>query len=211
MREAALTERADTLEHETLHWRQRCAPLRDRCAELEDEVGVLRTTRAAEKEAVELAKRKQIEAEADAVSARAAWHGANEAAREARAQAQRYFDDSEGRWLRQGLSVMLSKVFEVIEMPQEVQQKMYSAKDGEELTVASDAFIAGITEREVLGVGAKGEERELGGRRRRSSKTPTMSQAANTRRRRRRSMRTTWSCRAWRRPRTTIGSRLRLR
>ena len=147
MREAALTERAETLEHETLHWRQRCAPLRDRCAELEDEVGVLRTTRAAEKEAVELAKRKQIEAEADAVSARAAWHGANEAAREARAQAQRYFDDSEGRWLRQGLSVMLSKVFEVIEMPQEVQQKMYSAKDGEELTVASDAFIAGITER----------------------------------------------------------------
>ena len=60
---------------------------------------------------------------------------------------------------------MLSKVFEVIEMPQEVQQKMYSAKDGEELTAASDAFIAGITERVRYLESGPGEERELYGRR----------------------------------------------
>ena len=33
-RQQLLIERADTLETETLHWRQRCALLRDRCAEL---------------------------------------------------------------------------------------------------------------------------------------------------------------------------------
>ena len=111
VRQAALVERAETLEAETLHWRQRCGPLRDRCAELEDEVTTIRAERAKEREIVETARKVQLESEASVAGAKALAEAANEAAREARAQAHKVLADSEGRWMRQGLSVMLSRAF----------------------------------------------------------------------------------------------------
>ena len=148
LRSKALEARATTLEEETLHWRARCAPLRDRVLALEEEKGVLLAERKAEREALAAATAARSEAEARAAALRAEADGANAAATEARAQAQRATADSEVRWLRQGLSVVLSRVFDAFpQMSEEVQQGMYSASNGEELTKAGAAFADAVTGR----------------------------------------------------------------
>lgn len=118
----SLEERSATLEEETLHWRQRCAPLRESCRELDDEVVALRAERQRLRTSEEAARQAQQEAEAAAVAARALADGAQEAASQARAQAQAVTLDSEGRWLRQGLSVMLSRIFAVVPLGEADEQ-----------------------------------------------------------------------------------------
>lgn len=146
-RQAALQERAETMEEETLYWRKRGAPLRERCEALEAENVALRTERDGMHETVETAKRVQRESEAEVVTCRAEVEGAKRIAVEAREQALQATKDAEGRWLHQGLSIVLSKVFEVVPMEEAVQQGMYSAATGEEFTNAGAAFVESITAR----------------------------------------------------------------
>ena len=113
-RHATLEKRAVTLEEETIHWRDRCLPLRDRCAALETEVAAYHTERAAERATVELATRMAREAEDEVRTARSVAQAAEESARQVNEQ--RANDNSEARWLRQGLSIMLSQIFEVVPM-----------------------------------------------------------------------------------------------
>lgn len=143
-RQAALVERANTLEEETLHWRAKCAPLRDRCSELELEMGAIRAGRAEEFAIVEEAKRVRAESEAAVIAARALADGANEAAREARDQAVRAVADSEGRWLHQTLSVWLSRLFDVLPIEEATQQALYAAGDGEAMTRAGEALVSEV-------------------------------------------------------------------
>ena len=142
-RQSALLERAETLEEETRYWRSRGAPLRERCEQLEAENVELRR----EREDVNEAKAVAARAEAEATAAKVAMEGAHRIAMEAREQAQKATADSEGRWLHQGLSVVLSRVFEVIPMDEGVQQKLYSAATGEEFMRAGTAFVEALERR----------------------------------------------------------------
>jgi hypothetical protein len=146
-RQAALEERARTIEEETIYWRSRGAPLRERCEQLEQENVALRSEREAMRLIVETSKRVQQESESEVISMRAAMEGANLAAAEARKQAQQATADAEGRWLHQGLSIVLSRIFEVVPVGEDVQQGLYAASTGEEFTKAGGAFVEVITTR----------------------------------------------------------------
>ena len=49
--------------------------------------------------------------------------------------------------MRHGLSIVISRVIEVVPMEGDDAQDMFKATNGEELTAAGDAFVAAITRR----------------------------------------------------------------
>jgi len=132
-------------EHVAGHWQQRCRPLRDRCVELEEELVSLRDQRATERVALELATQIARDAEQQVMVSKALAASAEAAARQAIEQ--RANEDSESKWLRQGLSIMLHQLQGVLKIRKEDAEGMFQAISGAELTTASERFVSAIGER----------------------------------------------------------------